>query len=200
VGEVFYMVPFSTLLHIRAKIDRANEHIAYIDHLCTEVFQTEQITNTKYDKSLGEITVTCGPEIPVPVQLSILSGEALHQLRSSLDHLIWTLVIKTGNTPTRRNQFPIFLIENEYKTASKQMLAGVSVAAASEIETFQPFHANPPKDHPLSLLNELNNTDKHRTLNLISAACVGYESVVVKGRMPGGTLYPWGTIKASERG
>ena len=43
----------------------------------------------------------------VPLAISVLAGEALYQLRSTLDHVAAVFVRKHGGTLTRQTQFPI---------------------------------------------------------------------------------------------
>jgi hypothetical protein len=38
----------------------------------------------------------------------VILGEIIHDLRSSLDHVVWQLVIANGSLPGYWNQFPIF--------------------------------------------------------------------------------------------
>jgi hypothetical protein len=39
----------------------------------------------------------------------IIVGDIAHNLRSSLDHLVWQLVLQNRRLPSRRNQFPIMV-------------------------------------------------------------------------------------------
>ena len=50
----------------------------------------------------------------------------------------------------------------------------------------QPYHSTDPSKHPLAVLNELDNIDKHRHLNLL-VATVGEVDVVLH-RPDGGTI------------
>ena len=43
----------------------------------------------------------------VPPMLSAIIGDAIHNLRVSLDHLAWQLVITTGKQPNKNTSFPI---------------------------------------------------------------------------------------------
>jgi hypothetical protein len=38
----------------------------------------------------------------------VLAGEALHHLRSSLDHAIWAAALRNTSSPADRIQFPIY--------------------------------------------------------------------------------------------
>lgn len=53
--------------------------------------------------------------IAEPLRWSVTLGDALHNLRSALDHLIWQLVIlNTGKRGGRENLFPITVTGSAY--------------------------------------------------------------------------------------
>jgi hypothetical protein len=90
-------------------------------------------------------------------------------MRSSLDHLVWQLVLANGATPTKRNTFPICNTPDCFSSeVRKNRLQGVSPEAQAIIDGWQPYRRG--KDlcdlHPLWILSEFTNIDKHRTLNL----------------------------------
>ena len=51
--------------------------------------------------------------IPIDPTFTILAGEIVHHLRSSLDHLAWALVLKNGNRPDQRTHFPVAKSERQ---------------------------------------------------------------------------------------
>ena len=53
------------------------------------------------------------------------------------------------------------------------MIRGVPCAAKKEIERLQPYHSIAPDDHPLAILRDLNNTDKHRNLLVVADVIAG---------------------------
>ena len=60
----------------------------------------------------------------IPPGFPLIAGEAAHQLRSALDHLVWQLVIaNTGATPTgTKSGFPIFKNEKGYDKRAPSMI------------------------------------------------------------------------------
>jgi len=109
----------------------------------------------------------------------ILFGDALHNLRSALDHLVWQLVLLNGKTPSGANQFPICDTGATYwsagwkdgkKTRSTRewRLEGVSDAHKALIDEMQPYRTRIPPGavHVLSTLRDLSNHDKHRLVHL----------------------------------
>src|ERR1017187_1456422 len=93
---------------IRIKIERAKEHI---DNLKPEVdafrFSLTQpdVIGSKSNPQTGESTFYVIDLPKAPATLSTLSGDALHNLRSSLDHLAHQVVLAAGNRPTHRTSF-----------------------------------------------------------------------------------------------
>jgi hypothetical protein len=103
--------------------------------------------------------------------LPVIIGDCLHNIRSPLDHLVYQLVKLNGHTPARSNQFPICESPDGFKRhLMRDSLCGVHIKDKRLIETLQPYSLDPrnPRAHPLWILNELMNTDKHRTLNTIT--------------------------------
>ena len=100
-----------------------------------------------------------------PLKLAVIAGEVIHHLRSSLDHLIHSLVIKKGKAPTRNHQFPICDTPQLYKELRRRgYIQGVGPHAYELIEKVQPFQNPTPDDTILAAVRDLNNLDKHRLL------------------------------------
>lgn len=104
-------------------------------------------------------------------------GDAVHNIRSALDQLVWQLVLLNGNTPARANQFPICDTEVDYlgdggKRRGKRhtCLQGVLGDHKKLIDKHQPYCDRPPGTsataiHPLSAVRDLSNTDKHQVIH-----------------------------------
>jgi len=158
---------------IRAKIERAKEHIRNLDAEITTYLDGADHTLTatvKYDPSKGgyvrEWNITGSP---FPERFSVIIGEVVHQLRSSLDHLVWQLVLANGTKkPTDDLEFPVFWESSKYPAAARRKIKGVSSTAAKRIEELQPYNATHDlQDHPLLVLHNLDIIDKHRLLILV---------------------------------
>jgi hypothetical protein len=58
-------------------------------------------------------------------ELSGIVGDALHNLRSALDHIAYQLVmIGTGQTPSRRVYFPIWDSQAKYESEGRRQIEG----------------------------------------------------------------------------
>lgn len=118
----------------------------------------------------------------VPLEVSVATGDVLHNLHSALDHLAWALVEGYGATPSEQTDFPIHLTRPKGKPVPMKLYGQIPPAAYAEIEGLQPYHAGHPSQAamtPLGKLRELSNIDKHRYLRLM-----------VTGLGPGSWVYP----------
>lgn len=93
-------------------------------------------------------------------EASFIASEALHYLRSALDHLVYHVCWADAGSPQPRTQFPIFDDRCKYhgKNGASKQLQGMSPAHASLIAAVQPFEGVTWT----SDLQVLSNADKHR--------------------------------------
>lgn len=118
------------------------------------------------------------PDFP-PLRFGVITGSIVHQLRSTLDNLVWQLVIRNGKTPRAGmggNKFPIVLDLEENVTfaeKAKKDLRGVHSDDVAFIERLQPYQCkewgldHPVSEHPLGRLARLSNVDKHQVLRIL---------------------------------
>jgi hypothetical protein len=115
---------------------------------------------------------------PVPSEIPFMIGDILHNLRSTLDHLVWQLTIANGKTPDSfpldkksnwaKTQFPMTDTAGGFAKSAESQLWGVSQQSRNYIDSFQPYKtATQPGDVSLlRVLRELSNIDKHRLPNV----------------------------------
>jgi hypothetical protein len=152
-----------SLRHAELKAGRALEHLG---DLKSEL-------QAYYDANPCPVTLYKKPEIGrrfLRVELKDLSdrtyllvGDFAHNLRSVLDHIVYSLVVEAGEVPDSKVQWPVLMTTNQ-ETFGRQT-KGVPAAAAAIIEGLQPYHAGPGeafKQHPLWQLHKLDIVDKHR--------------------------------------
>ena len=112
---------------------------------------------------------------PIPVRISAIAGDIVHNLRSSLDHFV-TALVQQREGGDGRNAFPIYASEEAFiqdvrdraKKRGPGPLHGIAVDSEewAFIERAQPYkRRDRPKAHPLAVLADLSNRDKHRVLN-----------------------------------
>jgi hypothetical protein len=101
-----------------------------------------------------------------PLQgLALIFGDMISNLRTTLDYLVWQLVLAAGNRPGRRTGFPVVRRAKDWEVQSRTALRGVEQRWVDEIEARQPYHRpEQPALHPLAILEHVNNLNKHRFL------------------------------------
>jgi hypothetical protein len=160
------------LIGCQLKIDRANQHIrdlqAAIDKF---IWSKPHLFDSKDDLESGERSfyVRIVPDIPFD-PISLLAGDALQNLRSTLDHLAFQIVGSPADiTPEiRRISFPIGESPAHYKSLlSRREIQTLRPDAVEAIDALKPYKGG---DNTLWLLHSLNIIDKHRLL--ISACAV----------------------------
>jgi hypothetical protein len=122
-----------------AKIERANENIKNLEaEITTFVHPDPYIVVGNVDHQKKECTFVADAKT-IPLRFSVLAGEIIHHLRSSLDHLICTLVVQQSNVVNLRHGFPICLNEKGFRAARKTgKIEGISEAAQAIVEHLQP--------------------------------------------------------------
>jgi len=155
------------------KFSRACEHLNAIEQIVREwsdVTTYEYVSEPDPERSsmvdcVRYVAKIGGPPLP---ELSSLLGDCLHNFRGVLDHMIWfASVVQSGDPPPgpKRIAFPAWDDETTYKARG---LHAVSPKVREFVETLQPYHAGKEaRKHPLWVLCELNNIDKHRELHAV---------------------------------
>lgn len=168
-----------------AKLARAEEHLELFreeaDRLLDSVAASTTFKTT-YDPDVPRFLVSVDDEPTVSLRLCTIAGDYVHNLRSSLDHLAFQLLILVGD-PYEKTQWPIVgdlakIDRNPYFRAFRDRLRGKGRGDLwTKVEGYQ--HHNyvptPPtpeidlltqryRDLPLLVLHELSNMDKHRLL------------------------------------
>ncbi len=151
---------------VKAKIDRAD---VLIDEVRARTDPIAEIATRSICKEIDgneSRLVFRVMEVPtIAIDIAVVVGEVLHDLRSALDHLAWQLVLFDGGKPNRDTTFPILT-----KPGPVNIKPGISSEAIVRALTdAQPFSravefGHDPRDRPLEILRVLNNYDKHNLL------------------------------------
>ena len=106
---------------------------------------------------------------PPPLRWGVMLGECVHNLRSALDHLVCQLTLLDGGTmeDCAQTQFPIASkSEAQFEGMADARIPGLSKWHRAMIKRAQPYRAGDLAwKHPLTILAELSNADKHRLIN-----------------------------------
>lgn len=148
----------------------------------------EAFTTRDYDSVQGAFDTKARQyvfEVPLerhPPDWALILGDYAYNVRVSLDYLITALIRSSGGDEHRTSEFPIYGIDRvgwadidqwwevDPDRRVKRQLRGTPDGTKAALKQLQPFYGVPrtnPIQHPLFLLRELSNRDKHRRLNLL---------------------------------
>jgi hypothetical protein len=151
---------------VRAKLGRADEHRRAYEELFHAFLETEPYSITlEYEPESGWHILRWQIEREPPYEeLALIFGDMLSNLRTTLDYLVWQLVLATGREPGRHTGFPVARRPEDWPAQSSAALAGLDQEWVEEIQALQPYHWDQPELHPLAVLDHVNNLNKHRFL------------------------------------
>jgi hypothetical protein len=152
------------------KIDRANHHIGDVDarrdvFLATNPckLRAQHNPQTAYTDYMVEDVAE------VDQAISLVIGDAVHNLRSALDHLAVALVKDAGATPTTKTYFPISDSLSKYAANSPGQVDGIRGTDKNIIDSLQPYLGG---DDRFWRLHRMDITDKHNLI-LTQTQCIG---------------------------
>ena len=178
----------------QAKIERAKSQIIALQRAFQRFFKRYpyRVVVAEFDRKRGQynLRVQSGPST-FPDEWGVLIGEIAHNLRSALDGLVWQLALLTTPKPYKLTAFPICRVGRgrRRRKGSRdfhrpfwgnqnglRLLKSLDRRFWTRIEAFQPYkRRNGGRLNPLFLLEELNNTDKHRLITVFTATVSGME-------------------------
>ncbi|MFZ0339056.1 MAG: hypothetical protein WAL45_13555 [Terracidiphilus sp.] len=158
---------------IRLKIERADEHLKLLESELARYYATHPAEfvpegDVHRDELGGEYVFGSFKVDAPPPLLAMIMGDALQNLRSALDYLIWELVAANHQTPGEYNAFPICRSEKEFMTElGRNRMAGVNPDVIAEVARLQPYFDGADVDKSfLWTLHHFANINKHRRILL----------------------------------
>jgi hypothetical protein len=158
----------------QAKIVRAMKQRLSIADLLAEYGKRQPYRKIFHDG--GKVTLELTE--PPPIEISVIAGEVIYQLRSALDHIFFALIQQSypgGNVPDDVRttcQFPLCpkppgdpLRKPPIPRASFKNMGGIPDEAFTAIEGLQPYNKKHHGHDLLEMLRTFSNIDKHRHLN-----------------------------------
>lgn len=192
------------------KVGRARQHLELLDRERQRFTETDPYRlEIEHDPQTGHqiVRFRCDGPFRVPMQMSMIAGDAIHNLRSALDHVVYRLALAGGGTG-ERSQFPIIEDAKDYWRQEGRLLKGVVKGQRAIIEALQPYHvrgATEPlhEEDPralnihLMVLGRLDNMDKHRLL-LAGAAVSPFTQPRFSGVVSAKGSYPASWIRVQD--
>lgn len=157
--------------YARAKLGRAHHHLNELhaqvaDYLASEPYSVTVDVDLEARKQFHRIHIR-----PIPVvEWALLIGDCVHNARSALDHAVWSLAFRynpAGTPKDRTTAFPIFSSRKSWKDyGGLRAIRRLPPHLQTFIKWTQPYRRRDPKYHPLTILHELDNEDKHKVLTI----------------------------------
>jgi hypothetical protein len=171
------------LAGVRAKIERAEHHVNELSALARAFADGNQdCLVAEDDPQTGDKLYRIRFRAAIPGAISLVIGDAAHNLRSSLDHLAWQLVEANGKAPGDRTAFPLTTSRQAFHRAIAKtgIKNGVSASVLNLIEAVQP---NQSGYDGLGMIGQINNFDKHRLL-VVTTIGIGQIAVDIRPGTP----------------
>jgi hypothetical protein len=152
------------------KIDRANHHISDVDARINIFLEANPCAlRPQYNPKTAFTEYMVEDVTEVDPSISLVIGDAVHNLRAALDHLVVALVKDAGSSLTKSTYFPISDSLGKYTTTAPGQVKGISVPDEKRIDSLQPYLGG---DDRFWWLHRMDITDKHNLI-LTQTQCVG---------------------------
>lgn len=179
------MARIASFAGVDAKLRRANEHFEVVERELTQFMRSNPYRLVaKYDPTERQIVAKARAVIhPATDRWACLIGDCVHNVRSALDHLACQLLLLAGGIPKMGRggtAFPILDTFTGPKGGPRAVAitgtsGAVSGAVLAFVEGCQPRERRGDEHgHPLWLLSELDNMDKHRELTTTATRMEGF--------------------------
>ena len=156
----------------------ANDFSLWRGSLATE-------TRTEYSEDRRVATFYAAIRNPPPTyEWSLALGDIVHNYRSALDALAWSMAHLDGSTPDPQDEkqiyFPLTRTRGEFDKLARGRLKSVPAFVLERLESVQPYHGGQPENAIGVILHDLDIEDKHRAsieLSTIAADRTTYQQM-----------------------
>jgi hypothetical protein len=155
------------LASVLAKTERAKCHIEELKRSIEEFLTSDPYDIEPEDDPQPDQRIRCNicRATPIPLKVATIAGDAIQNLRSSLDHLAFQLVSVSspGGKPPDPHKiyFPIADTSAEHPSDVRDKMRGAREDILEAVEATQAYRGG---NTDLWVLKRLNNIDKHRLL------------------------------------
>lgn len=152
------------------KLERAKQHLEELKGAIQAFFTSQPYKiGTKRDPQTRMLIYYLTEVKVVPPTIAVISGDVIQNLRSTLDHLAYSLFLEEtkGTLPGRHIYFPIEKDAATYEKEKARKTKGISDASRQRIDKTMPYKGG---NDTLWQIGELNNIDKHRLLLTVGSS------------------------------
>ena len=163
----------------RSKVKWADRHILEVQNTLGQFLQSGSYqVSVRDEPETQRRFYAIVQRRPLPDTIPFLIGDAIHSLRTALDHVAYEMVVRGGRTPSQGLVFPIKDTRSEVVDAMKseiQAAAGSDIVALI-VDGIQPHRGGHREGHSLWVLHRLDCVDKHRKL-LTAVEDIGFHHI-----------------------
>lgn len=159
---------------VRAKLDRGDKHLKALDRSIARLMESSKRPRlrlrTEVHLKPGRPELICLIDYvsPLPLRFGAIAGDAIHNYRSALDQLIFELAfIDSGGVEQLKTAFPASDTHTNFNSSYVQstLLSGLTKRHRAMVKRYQPCRGwDGYGPHPIRLLDDLSNDDKHRLI------------------------------------
>tara|TARA_R110000787_G_scaffold254611_1_gene359913 strand:+ start:1010 stop:1768 length:759 start_codon:yes stop_codon:yes gene_type:complete len=151
----------------KLKVTRAKHHIRDLESLI-ETFISDNPHRVEFNEnSEGGLEIGTIFDRPLPNDVATIIGDAVHNLRSALDHLAGESLRAVNEVPDKSTGFPVYLAEADFNGGITSKLARAPQPFIDFIKGLKPYKTTKdgsPGNLLLWCLAQLDNLDKHLVL------------------------------------
>jgi hypothetical protein len=146
------------------KIERAREHVAALNEKINAYLLKRPFRAVvRQQPYLCELQLAVETKLPIPKELSLIIGDVVHNLRSSLDIMMFGLI---GHKVSRPEKLYFPFPKKDTREAIEGAITGAQVHLAGPriVAAIKSLEPHPNGKYGLYGLHELDVTDKHKLI------------------------------------
>jgi len=173
------------------KLERARAHIYELEARLKEFVGREPYAAAIEQNQDGSLSLFLELREPLPQPLGLVIGDAIHNIRTALDHATWALVGLDRGTQDRWTKLPA---SSTNQVDYESMCRGMKTPRDDTKNFLVGLKVYPGGNENLLAIHQLDNMDKHQVLvPHIAAAAIGHLRVIgpdLDMTMQGGAVSP----------
>jgi hypothetical protein len=145
----------------RLKLQRAKHHIDNLKTTFSAFVDGNPHTFSVGSNPNGEVSIQVSFRNPIPESFALIIGDAIHNLRTVLDHATWELIGIDGGTQDQFLSFPARIFQGDYEATCN----GIKTPRSDTKKFFVSLAAyRGGSGNELHALHALDNADKHTVM------------------------------------
>jgi hypothetical protein len=159
----------------KLKLKRADKHIRELNSVLTSYLNAHVFPlYTEKDPKTGRDNLRLKkPTEPIPGEVPLILGDAIHNIRSALDYMMWDMITAVGGKPSRYTQLPFRQTRDELIDTMKGGLNRIPTIYDFILNDVRPYKSGNPA---LWGLHNLDIVDKHKLL-IPTVSQVGFAGI-----------------------